>query len=185
MAIKSNFNELIENAIRIQNDYNEHLTNDGNLNSYGGTLTNDGESETLMEMLGLNKRSNHNHIMIKEILNSKSVNACFNKKKGVTDLNRALNNVGCMFDDLSHEFNNIKIFKEKEKTITLVKAWFNEDKGVTVVKWSDDTITKVTLQNNDEWDGEKSIALCYMKKMCGNNSSFNEVLKEQVYNSED
>ena len=87
------------------------------------------------------------------------------------------------------EFNGVKSFlkmlDEKEHLRNrlnprLVNAWFNEKKGVTVVKWSDGTITKVTLQNDDVWDEEKGIALCYMKKMCGNNSSFNEVFRKHI-----
>lgn len=103
----------------------------------------------------------------------------------VNDIKRAFSTTANALDNLSYAFNNINVFKEKEKTIKLMSIWFNEKKGVTVVKWSDDTITKVTLQNNDKWDKEKGVALCYMKKFSGNNSSFNEVLKEQVYNSED
>lgn len=87
------------------------------------------------------------------------------------------------------EFNGVKSFlrmmEEKEHLKNrlrpqLVNVWFNEKKGVTVVKWSDGTITKVTLQNDDVWDEEKGIALCYMKKMCGNNSSFNEVFRKHI-----
>lgn len=81
------------------------------------------------------------------------------------------------------------IHKEKEHLKNrfnpfIINVWFNEKKGVTVVKWSDDTVTKVTLQNDDVWDEEKGIALCYMKKFSGNNSSFNEILKEYVYDKQ-
>ena len=69
---------------------------------------------------------------------------------------------------------------EVEKPIKLINVWFNKEKGVTVVKWSDGTITKVTLQGNDEWDEEKAIALCYMKKVCGNNSSYNNIFNKYI-----
>ena len=78
-----------------------------------------------------------------------------------------------MIDPMRTKNRNINKLK-------LVNVWFNEKKGVTVVKWSDGTITKVTLQNDDVWDEEKAIALCYMKKMCGNNSSFNEVFRKHI-----
>lgn len=78
-----------------------------------------------------------------------------------------------MIDPMRAKNRNINKLK-------LVNVWFNEKKGVTVVKWSDGTITKVTLQNDDVWDREKGIALCYMKKMCGNNSSFNEVFRKHI-----
>ena len=86
---------------------------------------------------------------------------------------------------LAQNMDFIRMMEEKEYLKNrlnprLVNVWFNEKKGVTVVKWSDGTITKVTLQNDDVWDEEKAIALCYMKKFCGNNSSFNEVFRKHI-----
>lgn len=59
-------------------------------------------------------------------------------------------------------------------------VWFNRKKGITVVKWEDDSITKVSTQNDDLFDGEKGIALCFMKKMCGNTGKYNEILKQYI-----
>lgn len=50
----------------------------------------------------------------------------------------------------------------------------------TIVKWDDGTKTVVRCQPNDEYDPEKGIALCFMKKMCGNKSAYNEILKAAI-----
>ncbi len=50
----------------------------------------------------------------------------------------------------------------------------------TIVKWADGTKTVVKCQNNEEYDAEKGIALCFMKKMCGNTSNYNEILKTAI-----
>lgn len=50
----------------------------------------------------------------------------------------------------------------------------------TIVKWADGTKTVVKCQNNEEYDAEKGIALCFMKKMCGNKSSYNEIIKTAI-----
>lgn len=63
----------------------------------------------------------------------------------------------------------------------IVNAWFNEKKGVTVVKWSDGTITKVTLQSGDVWNKAIGIGFCYIKKFSGNKRPFNEILRKFVY----
>lgn len=55
----------------------------------------------------------------------------------------------------------------------------------TIVKWDDGTKTVVRCQPNDEYDAEKGIALCFMKKMCGNKSAYNEILKAAIKEYED
>lgn len=50
----------------------------------------------------------------------------------------------------------------------------------TIVKWDDGTKTVVKCQNGDVYDAEKGIALCFMKKMFDNKSSYNEVIKEAI-----
>lgn len=50
----------------------------------------------------------------------------------------------------------------------------------TIVKWDDGTKTVVKCQNGDVYDAEKGIALCFMKKMFNNKSSYNEVIKEAI-----
>lgn len=54
----------------------------------------------------------------------------------------------------------------------------------TIVKWADGTKTVVKCQNDEEYDAEKGIALCFMKKMCGNKSSYNEIIKTAIAENE-
>lgn len=55
---------------------------------------------------------------------------------------------------------------------------FNHAKNTTVVLWKDGQKTIVKCQPGDEFDEEKALALCYMKRVLGNRGSFNEVLKQ-------
>ena len=58
--------------------------------------------------------------------------------------------------------------------------WINEAKGTTVIKWKDGTKTKVRCQNDEEFDAEKGIALCFMKKAFDNRACFNDVFKKYI-----
>lgn len=50
----------------------------------------------------------------------------------------------------------------------------------TIVYWCDGSRTVVKCQPGDVYDKEKGLAMCYMKKLCGNNGSFNKILKEWI-----
>lgn len=54
---------------------------------------------------------------------------------------------------------------------------FNEQKGITVIKWCDNTVTKVRLQKEtgDTWNPELGLAMCICKKALGNKGNFNDV----------
>lgn len=54
----------------------------------------------------------------------------------------------------------------------------------TIVKWDDGTKTVVKCQNDEVYDAEKGIALCFMKKMCNNKSSYNEIIKTAIAENE-
>ena len=56
--------------------------------------------------------------------------------------------------------------------------YLNKEKGTTVVVWNDGSKTKVKCQDGEEFDAEKGIALCFMKKACDNRACFNEILKK-------
>ena len=48
----------------------------------------------------------------------------------------------------------------------------------TIVYWNDGTKTVVKCGEDDIYDKEKGLALCYMKKYYGNKGSYNEILKK-------
>lgn len=58
------------------------------------------------------------------------------------------------------------------------QVYFNKEKKTTVVIWDDGKKTMVKCQPQDEWDEEKALALCYMKRILGNRGSFNETLRK-------
>ena len=58
------------------------------------------------------------------------------------------------------------------------KVIFNDP--ATIVIWGDGSKTVVKRQNGEKFDKEKGLALCYMKKMLGNKSNFNNVFKEWI-----
>ena len=58
------------------------------------------------------------------------------------------------------------------------RVFFNKKKRTTCVLWKDGVKTIVKCAPEDGWDEEKALALCYMKRMLGNRSSFNETLKK-------
>ena len=73
---------------------------------------------------------------------------------------------------------SFKIIKgAKRPSDRIEKVYFNKEKRTTCVLWTDGTKTIVHCAPNDEWDEEKALALCYMKRVLGNRGSFNETLK--------
>lgn len=58
------------------------------------------------------------------------------------------------------------------------KVIFNREKRTTCVLWDDGKKTVVKCAEEDLWDEEKALALCYMKRVLGNRGSFNETLKK-------
>ena len=62
---------------------------------------------------------------------------------------------------------------------------FNEPKGVTAVRWEDNTVTKVKCSSDDKFDKEKALALCYMKRWCfDNRGCFNNVFRKYCVEEE-
>ena len=62
------------------------------------------------------------------------------------------------------------------------KVIFN--KPATIVLWGDGTKTVVKCQNDEQFDPEKGLALCFMKKALGNKSNFNNVIHKWVKDEE-
>ena len=62
------------------------------------------------------------------------------------------------------------------------KVIFNNP--ATIVYWSDDTKTVVKCGEDDTFDKEKGLALCYMKKWFSNKGNYNDTLKKWCGESE-
>ena len=53
----------------------------------------------------------------------------------------------------------------------------------TIVLWRDGSKTVVTCKKGDQYDPEKGLALCFMKKALGNKGNFNNILKAGLLES--
>lgn len=60
----------------------------------------------------------------------------------------------------------------------IAQVYFNKTKGTTTVKWVDGTITTVTCDKEDTFDLHTGISLCITKKILGNKSNFNNIIKK-------
>lgn len=69
-----------------------------------------------------------------------------------------------------------RLYKEMGNTIK--KVIFNDP--ATIVIWGDGSKTAVKAQKGEKYDKEKGLALCYMKKILGNKSNFNNVFREWI-----
>lgn len=79
-------------------------------------------------------------------------------------------------DTAREMFDNFLGYNEGNITFEVEKVIFNEP--ATIVIWKDGTKTVVKCGENDIFDKEKGIALCYMKHIFGDKGSFNEILKK-------
>lgn len=64
--------------------------------------------------------------------------------------------------------------KDPVRSVTI-----NPTKGATTIVWKDGTVTMVHC-NDEEFDAEKGIAMCFMKKVFDNRGCFNDFLKEYL-----
>lgn len=67
----------------------------------------------------------------------------------------------------------VEMFTRKDRGIQTILA--NHKKRVFTVVWVDGTRTMIMLQDGDTWDTEKALAMCYVKKICGNKGAFNDI----------
>lgn len=74
--------------------------------------------------------------------------------------------------------NAVMITGPRRPKNPIKNVWFNEAKGTTVVQWYDDSKTKVVCSEQDTFDKEKGIALCFMKKMYNNRGCYYDFIKK-------
>lgn len=60
------------------------------------------------------------------------------------------------------------------------KIFVNYEKETVVVLWNDNTRTVMKPQDGEEFDVEKGIALCFMKKAYGNRGCFNNAFRDII-----
>ena len=54
----------------------------------------------------------------------------------------------------------------------------------TIILWSDGTKSVVKCQNGEPFDAEKGFALAYLKKLMGNDNTFNKEIHKWVVNND-
>lgn len=60
------------------------------------------------------------------------------------------------------------------------KVIINKDKGTTVIIWKDGTKTIVKCQPGEDFDPEKGVAMCFMKRVFRNRGCYNTWMKEAL-----
>lgn len=65
-----------------------------------------------------------------------------------------------------------------------IKVYINKEKKITTVIWPDNQITMVKCQPSDEFDAEKSVAMCFVKKYFDNRGCFNDWMREVLQANE-
>lgn len=79
------------------------------------------------------------------------------------------------------EITSASIIKAPQKPDGNVKLInVNKEKGIVVVVWKDKTVTKVKCNEYDDFDIEKGIAMCFMKKAFNNRGCYNDLIKEVI-----
>ena len=76
----------------------------------------------------------------------------------------------------------IKAPRKPEKPYKQVVV--NKSKRTICVVWKDDTRTVMKCHPDDEWDEEKGIAMCFMKKMFDNRGCYYDTFKDITYMGE-
>lgn len=62
--------------------------------------------------------------------------------------------------------------------LTINKVIFNDP--ATIIMWNDGTKSVVKCQNGEVFDAEKGFALAYLKKLLGNDNTFNKEINNWV-----
>lgn len=85
----------------------------------------------------------------------------------------------CYIDKIfSADVINIRKDESKMNIPTIKHVLFNETKKVTTVLFTDGTRVTSKAMPNDEFDPEVGFAMCIMKKLYGNRSKFQKVIKK-------
>ena len=78
-----------------------------------------------------------------------------------------------LIDKLNKEFRRIIPYESNIK-----RAIFNPP--ATIILWNDGTKSVVKCQNGEWYDPEKGFALAYLKKLLGNDNTFNKEINKWV-----
>lgn len=78
------------------------------------------------------------------------------------------------------EITNAVLIQAPRRPTANVKIIINEKKKTTVAIWGDGSKTVVKCQPGDEFDAEKGIAMCFVKRSFNNRSCYNDWMREVI-----
>ena len=80
--------------------------------------------------------------------------------------------------DFETTFKLINDYEDYMKRPKIKKVIFNPP--ATIIMWNDGTKSVVKCQNGEVFDAEKGFALAYLKKLLGNDNTFNKEINKWV-----
>ena len=78
------------------------------------------------------------------------------------------------------EITNAVLIQAPRRPTASVKIIINEKKKTTVAIWGDGSKTIVKCQPGDEFDAEKGIAMCFVKRSFKNRGCYNDWMREVI-----
>ena len=78
------------------------------------------------------------------------------------------------------EITNAVLIQAPRRPTANVKIIINEKKKTTVAIWGDGSKTVVKCQPGDEFDAEKGIAMCFVKRSFNNRDCYNDWMREVI-----
>lgn len=78
------------------------------------------------------------------------------------------------------EITNAVLIQAPRRPKANVKIIINEKKKTTVAIWGDGSKTVVKCQPGDEFDAEKGIAMCFVKRSFNNRGCYNDWMREVI-----
>ena len=78
------------------------------------------------------------------------------------------------------EITNAVLIQAPRRPTANVKIIINEKKRTTVAIWGDGSKTVVKCQPGDEFDAEKGIAMCFVKRSFNNRGCYNDWMREVI-----
>ena len=83
------------------------------------------------------------------------------------------------------EITNAVLIQAPRRPTANVKIIINEKKKTTVAIWGDGSKTVVKCQPGDEFDAEKGIAMCFVKRSFNNRGCYNDWMREVISANEE
>lgn len=108
-----------------------------------------------------------------DIITRKALEVISGKWGNGNDRKTALTRAGYDYNAIQNRVNEL-ITNDNRKGI--IDVIYNPP--ATIVKWQDGTKTVVKCNEGDEYDWEKGLALCVMKKVYGNTGRYNDIFKK-------